>query len=198
MRTFALFLASLLTCLAASPDPGRGRTMGNPRAPLLLELYTDFMCPHCKTMEEKVLPAIILDYVKTGKAYLIFREYPLAIPQHVYSRPAAALAVAAARAGKFQIVNDALFRNQDGWSATGKVWDTVAGVLTADERKQVQAIANDPTVMAEVQEDVRRGMAMRVTQTPTLMVTYKLKSEPWTQFGDYQLLRGYLDALLKK
>jgi protein-disulfide isomerase len=149
-------------------------------------------------MEEKVLPAIILDYVKTGKAYLIFREYPLAIPQHVYSRPAAALAVAAARAGKFQIVNDALFRNQDGWSATGKVWDTVAGVLTADERKQVQAIANDPTVMAEVQEDVRRGMAMRVTQTPTLMVTYKLKSEPWTQFGDYQLLRGYLDALLKK
>ena len=30
------------------------------------------------------------------------------------------------------------------------------------------------------------------------MVTYKLKQQPWTQFGDYSLFRGYIDGLLKK
>jgi hypothetical protein len=35
-------------------------------------------------------------------------------------------------------------------------------------------------------------------QTPTLMITYRLRQHPWTQFTDYSLLRGYIDALLKK
>jgi hypothetical protein len=30
------------------------------------------------------------------------------------------------------------------------------------------------------------------------MITYKLRQQPWTQFADYSLLRGYIDALLKK
>jgi protein-disulfide isomerase len=148
-------------------------------------------------MHEQVLPAIILDYVKTGKAYLVFRQYPLPIPQHVYSRPAAALAVAAAHIGKFQTVDDVLFRDQAAWSLSGDVWGTVSAVLTPEERKKVQPLAQDPAVLAEVQEDVNRGMTMHVSQTPTLMVTHKLRTQPWTQFGDYKLLKGYLDALLK-
>ena len=198
MKVFALALALILPCVAAGPDVDKGRTLGNPAAPLLFELYSDFMCPHCKVLHEQMLPAIILDYVKTGKAYLIYREFPLAIPAHVYSRPAAAFAVAAARVGKYREVSDALFRNQNMWAASGQVWDTVAAVLTPDERMQVHGLGNDPAVLAAVQRDVERAMKANVNQTPTLMVTYKLKSQPWTQFTDYSLLRGYLDGLLKR
>jgi len=74
----------------------------------------------------------------------------------------------------------------------------VAGVLTAEERKRVQALANDPAVLADVQRDVDRGKQTPVTQTPTLLVTYKLRQQPWTQFTDLGLFRGYIDALLKK
>jgi protein-disulfide isomerase len=198
MKILALALAALLPCLAADPDVDKGRTMGNPAAPMLFELYSDFMCPACKNLHENVLPAIVLDYVKTGKAYLVFREFPLNIPAHVYSRQAAALAVAAARIGKYQTVSDALFRNQQTWSVSGKYWDTVAGALTPEEQKKVQALANDPAVLAEVQRDVDRGVKAVLAQTPTLMVTYRLKQQPWTQFGDYGLFRGYIDGLLKK
>jgi protein-disulfide isomerase len=198
MKILALSLAALLPCLAAGPDVDKGRTMGNPAAPMLFELYSDFMCPACKNLHENVLPTILLDYVKTGKAYLIFREFPLNIPAHVYSRPAAAFAVAAARIGKYQTVSDALFRSQQAWGMSGKVWETVAGVLTPEEQKKVQTLANDPAVLADVQRDVDRGVKAVLTQTPTLMVTYKLKQQPWTQFGDYSLFRGYIDGLLKK
>ena len=198
MKILALALAALLPCLAAGLDVDKGKTMGDPAAPMLFELYSDFSCPACKTLHENVLRTIVQDYVRTGKAYLVFREFPLNIPAHVYSRPAAAFAVAAARIGKYQTVSDALFRNQQAWSVNGKVWETVAGVLTPEEQERVQALAKDPAVLAEVQRDVDRGMQAVLTQTPTLMVTYKLRQQPWAQFGDYSLFRGYIDALLKK
>jgi protein-disulfide isomerase len=198
MKIFALLVAALLPCLAAGPAVDKGRSMGDPAAPILFEIYSDFSCPACKHLHDFVLPTIIQDYVKTGKAFLVFREFPLDIPAHKYSRPAAAIAVAAARIGKYQTVSDALFRDQQAWGANGKVWDIVAGVLTAEERKRVQALANDPAVLADVQRDVDRGKQTPITQTPTLMVTYKLRQQPWTQFADYGLFRGYIDALLKK
>jgi protein-disulfide isomerase len=196
MKILAFAFAALLPCLAAGPDVDQGRTMGDPAAPLMFELYSDFMCPGCKHLHESVLPAIVLDYVKTGKAYLIFREFPL--NAHKYSRQAAVLAVAAARIGRYQAVSDALFRSQQVWGATGRVWETVGNVLTPEEQKQVQALANDPAVLAAVQRDVDRGTQIPIALTPTLMVTYRLKQQPWTQFADYSLFRGYIDALLKK
>jgi protein-disulfide isomerase len=196
MRIFALFLAALLPCLASGPDVDKGRTMGDPAAPMLFEIYSDFSCPGCKHLHDFVLPTIIQDYVRTGKAYLVFREFPL--QAHKYSRPAAAFAVAAARIGKYQTVSDALFRDQQAWGSSGKVWETVAAALTPEERKRVQTLANDPAVLADVQRDVDRGKQTPITQTPTLLVTYKLRQQPWTQFADYSLFRGYIDALLKK
>jgi protein-disulfide isomerase len=198
MKILALSLAALLPCLAAGPDVDKGRTIGDPAAPLMFELYSDFMCPACKNVHETVLPTIVTDYVKSGKAYLIFREFPLNIPAHVYSRSAAAFAVAAARIGKYQTVSDALFRSQQAWGTTGKVWDTIASVLSPEEQKKVQALAKDPAVLADVQRDVDRGTQSRLSQTPTLMITYKLRQQPWTQFTDYSLFRGYIDGLLKK
>ena len=198
MKAVPLLFAALLPCLAAVPDVNKGKAMGNPSAPILMELYSDFMCPHCKHLHEAILPAIVLDYVNTGKAYLVFREFPLAIPQHMYSRPAANYATASARIGKYQAVTDVLFRDQTSWSVTGKVWETVATVLTPEEQKKVQALVNDPTVLAEVQRDYETGQKARVNQTPTVVVTYKLKQQPWSEWSSYPLFKSYVDDLLKK
>jgi protein-disulfide isomerase len=198
MKILVLALAALLPCLAAGPDVDKGRTMGDPAAPMLFELYSDFACPACKHLHETVLPSIVRDYVMTGKAYLVFREFPLNIPDHVQARPAAAVAVAAARIGKYQTVSDALFRNQLGWKTSGKIWESVAGSLTPEEQKKLQALAKDPAVLADVQRDVDRGARVPINQTPTLLITYKLKQQPWANFSDYSLFRGYIDGLLKK
>jgi hypothetical protein len=37
-----------------------------------------------------------------------------------------------------------------------------------------------------------------LSQTPTLMITYRLRQQPWTHFAGYSVFRGYIDGLLKK
>ena len=198
MKLLVLFAALMLPCLAANPDVEKGKTLGNPAAPLTLEIYSDYMCPACKHLHEAVLPAIAIDYVKTGKAFVVFREFPLNIPQHVHSRQAAALAVAAGRVGRYPVASDALFASQMAWGETGRLWDSIKRVLTPEEQMKVQALAKDPAVLADVQADVDRGHQAKITQTPTIIITHRARQQPWTKFNDYPLLRSYLDGLLKK
>ncbi len=198
MKFLVLFAVLLLPCAAVNPDAEKGKTLGNPAAPIMMEIYSDYMCPACKHLHEAVLPAIAIDYVKTGKAFLVFREFPLDVPQHKFSRQAAALAVAAGRVGRYEIMSDALFASQPAWGVTGKVWDSIKVAFSPEEQQKVQALANDPAVLAEVQADVDRGHKANITQTPTIVITHRGRQQPWTKFNDYPLFRNYLDGLVKK
>src|ERR1017187_7088833 len=162
MKMFALALAAMLPCLAAGPD---GKSVGNPAAPMRMDLFDDFTCPHCKMFHEQLLPRIMADYVTPGKAYLVFHEFRLPGPGHEYSKTASLYAAAAARVGKYQQVCDALFQTQPSWALSGKVWETVSPVLTPVEQKKVQALFKDPAIAAEVQHDLELGMAAHVDRT---------------------------------
>src|ERR1051326_9594414 len=91
-------------------------------APVEIEVYASFDCPHCKVLHETTIPLLVKDYVAQGKVYLVNREFPLWGPYHPYAWQAAQFATAAARVGKYSQVADALFANQASWSTTGKVW----------------------------------------------------------------------------
>jgi protein-disulfide isomerase len=195
MKMFALALALMLPCLAAGPD---SKSVGNPAAPLRMDLYSDFTCPHCKVLHEQTLPKIMADYVTPGKAYLVFHEFTLQGQGHEHSKTASLYAAAAARVGKYQQVCDALFQAQSSWAISGKVWETVSTVLTPVEQKKVQALFKDPAVAAEVQHDLELGMAAHVDRTPTLVMTRKGKETPWSSWNDYGLFKSMVDLLLAK
>ena len=198
MKVSAAALAVLLPCLAATVGGGdRAKMIGNPSAPVRIDVFSDFQCPGCKAFHESLLQTIIREYVVPGKAYIVCREFPLQM--HPYSREAAYYATAAAAVGKYQQVADALFLNQLSWSTTGKVWDTVAAVLTPAEQKKVQALAKDPATIAQVQQDLNAGNAERVPQTPTIIVSRGTQqySFPGPDPGNYPLLRSLINGLLK-
>jgi protein-disulfide isomerase len=198
MMRYAVALAALLPCLAASlGEVDKAKTIGNPGAPVRIELFSDFQCPGCKSFHEMLLPVIIRDYVVSGKAYVFNHEFPLAM--HAHSREAANLATAAATVGKYQQVADALFLNQRSWEVSGKVWETVASVLTPAEQKKVQALAKDPAILAQVQQDVDAGQAQKIPQTPTIIISRGARHYPFPgpDFGNYPLLRSLIDGLLK-
>src|SRR4051794_28758435 len=101
MRLPAIALLALLPCVAASlGDVDKTKSIGNPTAPVRIDVYSDFQCPACKGFHENVLPVLVRDYVAAGKVYIVSREFPLT--QHQYSREAAGYAVAAAQVGKYQ------------------------------------------------------------------------------------------------
>ena len=193
-----LLLAAALPAMAA--DPTNGKIIGNPAAPIRLELFSDFSCPGCKALHEQVLPVLMREFVSTGKAFIVFRDYVLPpSPGHQFSGEAARYAVAANRVGKYQQVADALFRAQPSWAMTGKVWDAVAPVLTPAEQKKVQELAKDPTVADEVRRDTETGNRAGLTKTPTVGVNFRNQHQMWNQWGDDNaLFFGYLRELLKK
>jgi protein-disulfide isomerase len=176
--------------------PSKGKAVGLPNAPILSEVFSDFQCPACKMLHEQTLVSVVRDYVSAGKVYLIYRYFPLT--GHAYSRVAASYACAAQRIGKYEQVANALFANQAAWSADGKVDETACRVLTADEAKKVRALVKDPGVAAEIEQDLVLGQKANVRQTPTMVVTHRLKQYPLSGFQNYDLLRRFLDELLAK
>ena len=53
------------------------RSLGNPDAPVVIQLWEDFLCPSCQAFSKSVKPLIIEEYVKSGKARLEFHHFPL-------------------------------------------------------------------------------------------------------------------------
>lgn len=143
----------------------------------------------------QLLPSLMRDYVNSGKAYLVYKEYPL--PMHSHAKEAAAYACAAARVGKYEQVADALFQNQPAWSENGRVFETVASALSPAEQKKVQALAADPAIKGEVQNDVMEGERERINQTPTMLIIKGAKKYPVAGILNYDLLKHFLDDLSK-
>jgi protein-disulfide isomerase len=199
MKLYAAVLMAVLPCLAAAPDIDKNKAQGSPTAPVRLEVFSDFTCPHCKHFHEDMLPLLMKDYVVGGKVYIVDRSFPLTGPEHQYSREAFAYAVAAARIGKYQQVADALYAQQATWAMGGNVWGAVASALPSPaDQKRVQGLIKDPGVMAEIEAEYQYGIAAGVNQTPTLIVTvggkhYNLPSAP-----DYRLLKSMIDGFLPK
>jgi protein-disulfide isomerase len=198
IKRIAFLLAALVPATAA--DAPNGKVLGNPAAPIRLELFSDFSCPGCKAFHEQVLPVLMRDFIAPGKAFFVFRDYVLPPnPGHQYSGEAARYAVAANRVGKYQQVADALFMTQSSWAMSGKVWEAVAPALTAADQKKVQALAKDGAVADEVKRDTEAGQRAGLVKTPTVGVNFRNQHQMWNQWGgDNSLFFGYLRELLKK
>jgi protein-disulfide isomerase len=198
MKTFVLALALMAAAVAAGPEVDKSRILGSPSAPVRMDLFSDFTCPHCKMLHEQILPKLISDYVTPGKAYVVLHEYTLTGPGHQHSKTASLYADAAAKVGKYQQVCDALFATQGSWATSGKVWEAVAPALTEAERKKVQAMVNEPAIAADVQRDYDLGNSYHVDRTPTMIISHKGKQIPWSFWENYPLFKNLVDNELQK
>ena len=85
--------------------------LGDPKAPNTVIEYASMTCPHCERFHRDVYPEFKKKYVDTGKAYFIFREYPL--------DPLATSAIMLARCGpkdRYFPMVDLLFDHQADWA----------------------------------------------------------------------------------
>lgn len=195
-----LLLLPALGVSAASLDTGSIQDLdthvafGSKNAPIVMEVFSDFQCPACKTLYMSTNRELFDNYVTTGKVYLVHRDFPL--PMHAHSRVAAQYARAAAHIGKFEPVEQALFQNQDKWEQTGDVDGTVAAVLTPAEMTRVRALVKSGSMDALIQKDVTIGNADRVSQTPTTIFHAKGQTFPYAGGMTFDILRNFLDQLI--
>ena len=85
--------------------------LGSDDAPVTIVEYASMTCPHCAHFHETTLPGLKEKYIDTGKARLIFREFPFD------PRAAAAfmLARCAPKEQYFPLI-DVMFKQQDVWA----------------------------------------------------------------------------------
>jgi protein-disulfide isomerase len=172
------------------------KALGTKTAPITMEVFSDFQCPACRDLYFQTVRPVIDNYVSAGKVYLIHRDMPL--PMHLHSREAAQYANAAAVARKMEKVVAALFDKQANWTADGNIDRVVAAALTPAEMNQVRKLVRGGTLDAGIDKDVALGNQFRVTQTPTTIITYKGVTYPVIGVVSYNMLKTFLEQLLKQ
>lgn len=91
------------------------RTRGSAEAPITIYEIADFQCPACRMFFTETEPALMRDYVATGKARFIYVNFPL-VQLHQNAAAAHEFAMCAARQNHFWPIHDLLYRHQDSWA----------------------------------------------------------------------------------
>jgi len=176
-------------------DPANARALGPADAKIQIVVWSDFQCPACGILAREVEPALVSEYVATGKAHLTYRDFAFLDNQSraKESQNAAAAARCATAQGKFWPFHDYLFWNQHGENEGAFTDDrlrTIAEKAGLDLATYDACYATRPLadVAAESGEAVKAG----ATLTPTLQINGTLYPGAYPM-GD---MRTILDKIL--
>lgn len=171
---------------------------GSDSAPICVEIYLDYECPHCWTFVRDVAPLLTEQYVRAGKVKLLYRDYPL--PTHRFARLAARYVDSAGQLGYFDAVMNQVFGTRQAWSETGDIDAQVSQVLPAGVMEKVRArVKNNPKLDDALSADMAAGQADHLDRTPFAVIVYEGKRQVIQ--GDllsFDLLKSQLDGLLEK
>jgi protein-disulfide isomerase len=180
----ALGLAGATPGFAQSaPEPSPGdRILGKPDAPITIFEYASFTCPHCADFEANVLPKIKAAWIDTGKARLIFRDFPLD-----QAAVRAAILARCAPADQFYAFVDVLFRGQTNWAVGGKVDDALAKIakVSGMSDEQFAACMKDEAAQKRVLDSRLQGeQQYKVESTPTFFINgiRVVGAQPYPEF----------------
>lgn len=150
-------------------------TMGDPNAPIRIEEFSDFLCSHCKAFAVDQKPAIVRDYIETGKVFFVYIPFSFMAPE---SARAAEAAYCAADQDKFWQYHNIIFANV-GTETTQPLADErliqYAEALGLDVDTFRTCLLND-THQRQVQDDLAYGRGLGVTGTPTFNLNGRLFS----------------------
>ena len=78
IKVFIIYLAICLTSYAEDAVVGKNMVViGSNDAIVKIKVFSSLTCPHCANFHIKIVPEIKKKYVESGKAQLIFIDFPL-------------------------------------------------------------------------------------------------------------------------
>jgi protein-disulfide isomerase len=144
--------------------PQDGITLGRPDAQVTVVEYADLQCPYCAEWAREAFPAVVRDYVRTGRVRMVFRGLAFIGPD---SDTALRAVLAAGAQDRLWDVVHALFarqgRENTGWVTSGLLRSLGHGGLDA-ERMLDQS--HSAAVERELDAAARAAEAARVPGTP--------------------------------
>lgn len=183
-----------VTASVSDPLP-RDVILGNADAPVTLIEYGDYQCPFCARFYVQTEVPIRDNYVASGKAKIIYRDFAFLGQE---SLDAANAAECAKDQGKFWAYHDALFtaEHSDNIENNGNLNRTlflkIAGDLGMDLSKFTPCVDSNQYV-EEVKKSYTNASAVGVEGTPATYVNGKVVPGGAQPYATYQgLFDGYL------
>jgi protein-disulfide isomerase len=147
----------------ALPD----KTIGNADAPVTIVEYASMTCSHCATFHVETLPAIKEKYIDTGKARLVFREFPFD------PRAEAGFMLARCADDKYFAMVDVLFKQQRTWAAADNAREALLQIarLGGFSQESFEACLTDQALLDNVRAVRLRGANdFGIDATPTFFI----------------------------
>lgn len=189
IRFAAALLAGMLLPSFASAEilsieeAMQDRVIGNAEAPITIIEYASLTCPHCATFHAETLPQIKKEWIETGKARLIYRDFPL----DKYAASAAMIARCAPKDKYFVFLN-AFFAQQKNWSSADDpimVLTQLAGLGGMSKDNVDACLANEALKDAILQMRLEGQMEYEINSTPSFVVNGKTTTNlPYEDFKD--------------
>ncbi len=159
---------------AVSRPATDGLTVGDPNAPVRIDVFEDFQCPACKNYTEQVEHRIITELVQTGKAYYVFHNYAFLDRNSATkeSQRSALASLCANEQGKFWEYHDTLFANWNGENEGAFNDDRLSAFAAALnlDTQVFDACKSEGRYVADVNATFDEGNTMGVQGTPSVFV----------------------------
>jgi protein-disulfide isomerase len=152
-----------------APQPLPDIVQGKADAPVTIIEYASMTCPHCARFHAETYPAILKNYISTGKVKFVLREFPLD------PRAAAAfmLARCAGDGDKRTAVIDLLFNAQQTWAYSDNPIQALQDLMkqTGMSSDDFQACLNNQKLYDNViKERDDAGRDFSIDATPTFFI----------------------------
>jgi protein-disulfide isomerase len=142
--------------------------IGPDSAPVTITEFSDFQCPFCKVLSDR-LAEVTARY--PNKVRIAYRHFPLD-QIHPHARKAAYASICAGDQGRFPEYHDLLFAHQD---SIGTVpWTTWAVRAGITDTSQFVRCMNGPFVSGIVKLDSTAGAKIGLRGTPLMLINDRL------------------------
>ncbi len=144
------------------------RIMGAPDAPITIIEYASLTCPHCATFHLDTLPTIKKNWIDTGKARLVYRDYPL----DGLALRAATLATCLEGDAYFGFLN-ALFQGQQVWARAADptlALAQIARLAGMDQQTFNRCISNNAEMDRILRQQLKARETFDVQSTPSFVI----------------------------
>ena len=147
-----------------------GRSLGDPDAPVQLEVFEDPQCPVCGRFTRELEPLLIASYVKDGTVRFTYRDFVFIGPES--QDAAVGMRAADQLAGRFWDFNAIVYENQDGENQGAFSRERLGAMAETIglDRASFIALLDDPALIDAVEQETAAGQALGIDSTPTVVV----------------------------
>jgi protein-disulfide isomerase len=157
--------------------PSNGNVVGYPNAPVTVQEFGDLRCPVCREFDSSVIPDVLQKLVRTHKAKLLYRHWPILGPNSEYANRAAYAAQQQNKLWEYALV---VYYNQgdeqQNWF-TKAFAQAVAASIGLDLTKFGKDFDNTSASSAQIAAVNSAAAAHQFTGTPSILVTKGTKSD---------------------